>query len=116
MLFKNNFEFENYLNVIKDFNLRKILTKFRLSDHNLEIELGRRRSPKVPVNLRFCRRCDFNLIDDETHLIFDCPIVTVQRKELFEECCQVLDNSHRKEVFLQIMKNHLSLAKFLKKL
>ena len=38
--FKNHFGRESYLDLVTDFQLRKILTKFRCSDHKLEIEKG----------------------------------------------------------------------------
>jgi hypothetical protein len=43
---KNEIKLEDYLSTLKNFNSRKILTKFRISDHKLEIEIGRYK--KVP--------------------------------------------------------------------
>ena len=37
----NEIVLEDYLSTLKNFNSRKILTKFRISDHMLEIEIGR---------------------------------------------------------------------------
>jgi hypothetical protein len=45
------------------FNSRKILTKFRISDHKLEIEIGRYK--KVPREQRICKAC--KVLDDEKH-------------------------------------------------
>ena len=39
--FKKNFEYEKYLDVIKNGAIRRNLTCFRLSAHSLEIEVGR---------------------------------------------------------------------------
>ena len=47
--FKNVFEFEKYLlfsTSISNFKLRKVLTKLRISAHNLHIEMGRYKRPK----------------------------------------------------------------------
>ena len=92
--------------------------KYFLKDVSFEIHnvlmfswhyIGRRWSPKVPVELRFCRLCYFNLIDDEKHLIFDRPIVTVQRKNYLRNLVWFwIILVVKKEVFLQIMNNHLS--------
>ena len=38
---KNEIKLEDYLYTLKNFNSRKVLTKFRISDHKLEIEIGR---------------------------------------------------------------------------
>ena len=43
---KNEIKLEDYLSTLNNFNSRKILTKFRISDHKLEIEIGRYK--KVP--------------------------------------------------------------------
>ena len=62
-------------------NLRKILTKWRLSSHNLEIEMGRRKG--VARELRYCNFCD-NRIEDyyigicvysPRNLILQCNLV-----------------------------------------
>ena len=47
-LFKREFVLESYLVNIKDYNLRKCLSKFRMSSHCLEIEKGRHVKPKIP--------------------------------------------------------------------
>ena len=39
--FKKKFEYEKYLDVIKNGAIRRNLTCFRLSAHSLEIEVGR---------------------------------------------------------------------------
>jgi hypothetical protein len=38
---KTDIKLEDYLKLTKKFNNRQLLTKFRTSDHPLEIELGR---------------------------------------------------------------------------
>jgi hypothetical protein len=49
---------------------RQLLTKFRLNDHNLEIELGRYKN--IPRNQRHCKFG--NTLDDEFHFFFDCKV------------------------------------------
>ena len=55
---------------IPNLNSRKILTKFRISDHNLEVELGRYK--RISRDQRHCQVC--KVLDDEYHLLFRCQI------------------------------------------
>ena len=54
----------------QNFNSRKILTKFRISDHNLEVEIGRYQ--RIPRDQRKCKIC--KMLDDESHFLFHCQI------------------------------------------
>ena len=45
---KNNICYEQYLSHINFLDLRRVLTKLRLSDHNLVIEQGRKAKIKLP--------------------------------------------------------------------
>ena len=63
---KNEIKLEDYLYTLTNFNSRKILTKFRISDHKLEIEIGRYK--KVPRKQRICKAC--KVLDDEKHSCF----------------------------------------------
>ena len=54
--FKDNFKTENYLLTVNSFQLRKTITKFRCSDHKLEVEVGRHK--KIPMDQRICRTCN----------------------------------------------------------
>ena len=69
-LFKTEFNFENYLEIVPHFPLRKVITKFRCSDHRLEIEIGRHR--KIPINQRICKMCTSG-IESEEHFLRWCP-------------------------------------------
>ena len=79
-LFKNSLTFEPYLNHINDFKLRKIITKFRCSDHTLEIERGRHR--KLKVEDRVCKLCNSD-VETEKHFLQDCPCYTTIRRQYF---------------------------------
>lgn len=65
----NNNEEEYYLSHPNK-DTRKILTKFRVSDHELLIETGRYK--KIPREQRKCQVC--NNIDDEFHFFFNCKL------------------------------------------
>ena len=64
---KSDIKLEKYLKIERNFKNRQLLTKFRLSDHNLEIELGRCKN--IPRNQRHCKFC--KTLDDEFHFFFD---------------------------------------------
>lgn len=68
-LFKNSFEREPYLDLIPTFQMRKYITKFRCSDHVLEIETGRHKNIKVEE--RVCKICHRG-IEDELHFLTYC--------------------------------------------
>jgi hypothetical protein len=53
--FKTIFKQEEYLN-IKDFKMHSILTRFRISAHQLEIDTGCYTTPKTPLENRLCKQ------------------------------------------------------------
>ena len=53
-------------------HLRVIITRWRLSNHQLQIEMGRRQIPKQIRELRKCLRC--NILEDEHHVFYSCNI------------------------------------------
>ena len=65
---------------ILDFILRKIITKFRYSDHCLEIEKGRH--IKLKPEERICKLCKSD-IETELHFIQDCPAYSDIRSHFF---------------------------------
>jgi hypothetical protein len=67
---KSDIKLEEYLKSERNFKNRQLLTKFRLSDHNLEIQLGRYKN--IPRNQRHCKFC--KTLDDEFHFFFDCKV------------------------------------------
>jgi hypothetical protein len=67
---KSDIKLEEYLKSERNFKNRQLLTKFRLSDHNLEIELGSGKN--IPRNQRHCKFC--KTLDVEFHFFFDCKV------------------------------------------
>ena len=53
------------------FEHRKVLSKFRCSDHTLSIEVGRHKG--LEVEQRLCKMCQLNLVEDEFHFLAICP-------------------------------------------
>ena len=78
-IFKNNIGFEKYLSEIKNVFVRNQVTKFRLSNHGLMIEVGRHNG--TPKEDRFCPFCPLS-IENETHFLFECPTYSYQRELL----------------------------------
>ena len=70
-VFKKSFTREPYLNILKDYKLRKLVTKFRCSDHILEVEIGRHK--KVEYEQRICKICNAD-VETEIHFLQACPI------------------------------------------
>ena len=70
-LFKYEFKMEPYTTSQMPFSLKKVLSKFRCSDHDLHIEKGRHKG--LPVEERLCTMCKDNCIEDETHFLTECP-------------------------------------------
>ena len=70
--FKKEFEPEGYLDQIKHISARKQFAKFRISNHQLQIETGRYRTDKIFNANRICKLCNLNETEDETHLLFHC--------------------------------------------
>ena len=73
--FKNYICYEQYLSPINFRNLKRVLTKLWLSDHNLMIEQGRKARIKLPRERQTCKLCyneNLNQVEDEIHFLFDC--------------------------------------------
>ena len=58
-----------------------MLSKFRLSDHELNIETGRHHN--VKRDERYCPFCNDNSIEDEYHILFQCSKYFEERNTLF---------------------------------
>ena len=83
--FKNDYEMENYLKTNIPVSKRQNFSKLRVSAHTLEIELGRYTRPKTPLELRKCKICQSDSVEDEKHFILDCKYYEDLRNQLFKE-------------------------------
>ena len=63
--FKPFMKKEVYLQCIKNRDVRKCLTQFRISAHQLAIERGRYKN--IKVDERFCKYCTAKEVEDEIH-------------------------------------------------
>ena len=84
-LFKTSSEMESYITNIKNVRDRIEFSKFRLSKHQLMIEIGRHNG--INKELRFCRFCP-NVIEDEIHFLTSCKTFEKQRDGLISEIRQ----------------------------
>jgi hypothetical protein len=83
-LFKEDFKLENYL-LIHIPKYRYHIARFRLSSHDLAIELGRHTKPKTPIDQRLCTYC--SVVEDEMHVLVSCKRYINARNVL----CNVVD-------------------------
>ena len=79
--FKSSHNFEPYLDNIKFYKDRKIFTKFRCSDHSLEIEKGRHKN--LTRGQRICLLCQ-RQVETEKHYLVYCPKFNKFRKNDFQ--------------------------------
>ena len=80
--FKISFEIEPYLDYVDCFQKRKVVSKFRCSDHRLEIEIGRHK--KLEVEQRTCQLCRGN-VETEIHVLQECPLYAKLRRIYFND-------------------------------
>ena len=77
-IYKKETGFESYLSEIKNTSVRTKVSRFRLSNHKLMIEVGRHRG----VGNRSERLCPFcpDRVEDESHFLLFCPAYRYQRQ------------------------------------
>ena len=62
----------DYLSTVTDLQLKRTLTKYRLSEHSLAIETGRHRKTWLPAEQRLCCHCSLNEPETELHFLTKC--------------------------------------------
>lgn len=68
---------------IKDREIRKCFTRFRISAHQLEIEKGRYKG--IDAEKRLCKFCNRNEVEDEVHFLLKCPLFDKERKQFLNK-------------------------------
>ena len=77
------------------------LTKFRISNHRLQMELGRYRG--LPVKERVCPNC--HVIEDEVHFLLSCNLYALQRQILLSNVG--MNPDYPKDInFINVMKSN----------
>ena len=90
--FKTEVKFENYLNTVNDFKIRRNLTQFCLGVHDLEIERGRYGRKSLPIEERRCKLClsmMIQAVEDEQHFLLHCLYYAKERERFFEKLTQM---------------------------
>ena len=82
-LFKNETNYSDLINHIRNPEHRRVASKFRIGNHNLKIETGRFTIPKTPEDLRICDHCNLNSVENELHILFHCDLCNDLRKTVF---------------------------------
>ena len=88
--FKDNFILEPYLHL--PYHLRIPLSKFRVSAHTLQIEVGRYHLPHaIPEEERMCVFCGSGCIETELHFLLECSEYARmdERQQLLLHCEQL---------------------------
>ncbi len=71
--FGYSYAHQSYLQVIKNVQLKQSLSRFRCSNHRLEVECGRHAKPESVLRRdRVCRLCSLGVVEDEDHLLLVC--------------------------------------------
>lgn len=84
-IFKSDYCIEPYL-LCLPFDVRRKMTKLRISSHRLQIEVGRFNG--TPVDDRICDHCllsTVRVIEDEFHAVLVCSKYTDIRTKVFDE-------------------------------
>jgi len=102
-----SYESKRYLCDINCVQLRKVLTRFRCGNTQLEIVLGAWKG--VPYTERLYRGCDLGKVEDEEHLLLICP----NTQKVREQFCSTLPHTHT-SILAELMQttNTVALAKF----
>ena len=80
---KSNFQYEEYLTLLNNFDFRRGITRLRISFHRLRIETGR--YVGLERNNRICEKCHMNVVENEIHFLIDCPFYKENRIKLLNE-------------------------------
>jgi NADH pyrophosphatase NudC (nudix superfamily) len=83
LILNRNYELADYLLSVRDVKQRQILTKYRLSDHNLAVETGRHRLTWLPREHRMCGHCQAEKVETEEHLLIHCKKYDILRQIYF---------------------------------
>ena len=90
IMFKEHFEIEPYLKNVINRGHRSSIAQLRAGILPLAIETGRFQN--VPLEQRLCKLCTLDLIEDEVHLLFVCPIYVNFRNVLFLKANEIEPN------------------------
>ena len=102
-IFKNETNYSEFINHIRNPEHRRVANKFRIGNHNSKIETGRFTIPKTPEDLRICDHCNLNSVENEMYILFHCDLyIDLMRKTLF---IKINDrNTHYLQITISMIK------------
>ena len=78
-----------YLTTVSGTKLRRTLTKYRVSEHNLAVEVGWHRQTWLPRKERFCSYCDQGTVETELHFLTYCNQYDSFRDQYFAKIMKI---------------------------
>ncbi|KAA0708101.1 hypothetical protein E1301_Tti023590 [Triplophysa tibetana] len=92
---RTDYNLAPYLLKLKDYRQRKLVSKYRLSDHSLCIETGRHRQNWTSRDHRLCSNCTDGVVEDELHFLTQCSKYQSIRQKYFTLIGNVYPEFHR---------------------
>ena len=105
-LYKSNLIAKDYVKIKMERSHRRIIAKFRSGSLPLQIETGRYKKPKVPLNYHICNLCNDNVIEDEIHFLLCCAFYSDIRRTLLAKaqlCHRDFQDMSSNDKFIFIM-------------
>ena len=95
---KDEYVTSDYLNQLRNFNERRNLVKFRVSNHKLMIELGQYQTDHMPRETiaRLCPLRKSNQVENETHFLLQYSKYSLQRQTFFNRINEIMPDIERK--------------------
>ena len=92
---------------MKNFEDRRAISQLRLASHKLEILISKWN--KMEKELRICKFCDKNQVEDELHFLLECSKYEQFRENavrtIFEKDKLNLNNKNKTETLRDLFKN-----------
>ena len=88
------YKLAEYLYSVRDTKQRQILTKYRLSDHQLAVETGTYRQTWLPREERVCGHCSTGEVETETHFLLRCEKFSSLTNFYCREIAKKITNFH----------------------
>ena len=105
---------EGYLAEVGNSHERRALAMFRTGCHWLHIQRGRH-APRLARDQRICKLCDMGTVEDEQHMLFECPAHATARCTCASLFCSFMQPQTTRDLptFMQINRDKMPLvAKF----
>ena len=115
--FKEDMKFESYLyhNIRKE---RVMMTKLRLSDHKLMVEVGRHYRPRLARPDRKCHMCQ-DAVEDEIHFLTECRLYGNRDKywnTVYDQVPQISTHSNTDRFIYIMTQDNPELSKIILKM